>query len=46
MNYDVKHATAEDLEHLLRSAPAGSTVVAIVPYGTTGNDYLIIFKNA
>jgi hypothetical protein len=44
MNYDVKQATAADLKHLLNSAPTGATVVAIVPYGTAGTDYLIIFK--
>jgi hypothetical protein len=44
MKYDVKEVTAENLNHLLNSAPAGWTVVAIVPYGTTGRDYLVIFK--
>ena len=44
MKYDVVPAKAEDLKHLLNSAPAGSTVVAIVPHGTAGNEYLVIFK--
>jgi hypothetical protein len=44
MNYDVKNAKAEDLKHVLNSAPAGWTVIAIVPYGTTGNEYIVVFK--
>jgi hypothetical protein len=43
MNWEVKKATAANLEQILQSAPAGWKVFAVVPFGTAG-EYLVIFK--
>ena len=44
MKYDVKSATVANLNHLLNSIDPGWQVIAIVPYGTTGNEFLVIIK--
>jgi len=44
VKYLVKQATAADLNHLLNSVDPGWIAISIVPYGTSGTDYLVIFK--
>jgi len=44
VKYIVKPATAADLSHLLNSMDPGWKVISILAYGTTGTDYLVVFK--
>lgn len=46
MNWEVTRTTYDKLEKTLQSAPPGWTVFAVVPYGTTGTDFVVIFKQA